>query len=202
MNDYTLRNEDRILRPVTIEDAEFIVNLRNQEHAKGFIHKTSLNVDNQKQWITEYLKRDNEYYWILTDLSGTPYGTQSLYDFNEQNNTIVVGRWVKMPGFENNALSAHVQLFDFAFDVLKVNEVINDVVSTNKSVLKYHRFLGEKEFYHEYNVEGVEDQSVERIWFKEDRDSWVKNRKRLLAYCGDTTKWVIIKNNQLISIEK
>ena len=194
MNDYTLIDEDRILRPVTVDDAEFIVKLRNQEHAKGFIHKTSLNVESQRQWIADYLKRENEYYWILTDLEGTPYGTQSLYDYNEEHNTIVVGRWVKIPGFENNAISSHVQLFDFAFNILNVHAVINDVVSTNKGVLKYHRFLGEKEFYHEYNVKGVEDGTVERIWFKEEKESWAINRKKLMAYCGDMTKWDIIKN--------
>lgn len=195
MNDYTLINEDRILRPVTIDDAEFIVILRNQEYVKGFIHRTSLDVETQRRWITDYLKREKEYYWIITDLNGQPFGTQSLYDYDCEKNTIVAGRWVKMPGFDNNAISAHVQLFDFAFNVLKVDTVVNDVVSTNKAVIKYHRFLGEKEFFHEYNVAGVEDQVVERIWFREDKESWVVNRKKLMAYCGDESKWKIIRNN-------
>lgn len=195
MNNYILQNEDRILRPVTIDDAEFIVKLRNQEQARGFIHNTSNDVDKQRKWIEDYLQRDNEYYWILTDLEGTPYGTQSFYEYNREKNEIVVGRWVKMPGFENNAISSHVQLFDFAFNELKVDAVINDVVSTNKAVIKYHRFLGEKEFYHEYDVKGVGDSNVERIWFREDRESWVKNRARLVKFCNQIEKWIITKIN-------
>lgn len=193
MNNYTLRNEDRILRPVTLDDAEFIVRLRNQEQAKGFIHNTSNDVDKQRKWIEDYLQRENEYYWILTDLEGNPYGTQSFYDYNQEKNEIVVGRWVKMPGFENNAISSHVQLFDFAFNFLKVDAVISDVVSTNKGVIKYHKFLGEKEFYHEYNVEGVGDVKVERIWFREDKDTWQVNRAKLLKFCGNAELWTVEK---------
>lgn len=195
MNNFILKNEDRILRPVTIDDAEFIVKLRNQEHAKGFIHNTSNDVEKQRQWIRDYLSRDNEYYWILTDLIGRPFGTQSFYDYNANKNEIVAGRWVKMEGFENNAISSHVQLFDFAFNVLKVNAVINDVVSTNKAVIKYHHFLGEKEFYHEYNVKGVGDANVERIWFREDTESWKVNRQRLIKFCSKLDEWEIIVTN-------
>ena len=59
---YILRNEDRVLRPVTLDDAEFIVTLRNQAHVKGCVNDTPLDVEKQRQWICEYLKRENEYY--------------------------------------------------------------------------------------------------------------------------------------------
>ena len=50
---------------MTVEDAEFIVMLRNQAHAKGCVNDTSTDVERQRQWIRDYLKRDNEYYWII-----------------------------------------------------------------------------------------------------------------------------------------
>lgn len=192
MNDYTLINEDRILRPVTIDDAEFIVKLRNQGHVKGFIHDTSLDVEKQRQWIREYLKRENEFYWIINTLDGIPYGTTSLYNYDKMKNQIESGRWVRLPGFNDNIFSSHVQLRDFAFDILKVDSIICDIVSTNKQVLKYHsNILGMRRMEDEATITGVEGGNVRGIVFEETRETWEKNRPRLLKLCGDSSLWRI-----------
>ena len=147
MNNYILQNEDRIMRPVTMDDAEFIVKLRNQEHVKGtgFIHNTSLDVEKQRQWLRDYFSRENEYYWIFTTLEGVPYGACSYYNYDKGKNQIETGRWVRLQGYNDNMISSHVQFRDFTFDVLKVDRIVCDVVSTNKQVLKYHdKILGMK----------------------------------------------------------
>ena len=144
-SNYILQTEDTRFRPVSIDDAEFIVRLRNQKHARGAIHDTSLDVDKQKQWIKDYLERDNEYYWIMEDLNGNPFGTNSFYHYDANKAQMEQGRWVQMAGFDARvSLSREIVMKDFAFYVLELSKVVGDVVSTNKQVLKYNKFIGAK----------------------------------------------------------
>lgn len=195
---YIIQNEDRILRPVTMEDAEFIVKLRNQKHASGFIHDTSLDVEKQREWLRAYFQRDNEYYWIITTLDGTPYGTSSLYNFDKEKNQIEGGRWIRIPGYDSNMISSHFQMREFIFNVLKIDRIVCDVVSTNTRVLKYHRdILKERMLDVKGYEKGVAGKEVEVFKFEETRETWKVNRERLLYYCGDVSKWSIkrIDNN-------
>lgn len=197
-DNYIIQNEDRILRPVTMEDAEFIVRLRNQKHAKGFIHDTSLDVDKQREWLKRYFERENEYYWIITTLDGTPYGTVGLYNYDSNTNQIETGRWIKLLGYDGNMFSSHVQTRDFAFNVLKVDRVVLQVVSTNTQVLKYHKnILREREYGSVKHVIDSSGVPVEEILFEETRETWEKNRARLLRFCGDMSKWKILKQDEL-----
>lgn len=197
MNNYILQNEDRIMRPVTMDDAEFIVKLRNQNHAKGFIHDTSLDIEKQQQWLQDYFKRENEYYWIVTTLEGVPYGTSSYYDYKKEYNQIEAGRWVRLPGFTDNIISSHVQMRDFAFNILGVDRIVCDIVSTNKQVLKYHqKILGLKRMNQTSIVSGVDGGDAEMIWFEETRDTWAQNRPRLLKLCSDISVWKILKADE------
>ena len=182
---YVLRNDDRVLRPVTLEDAEFIVKLRNQAHAKGCINDTSIDVEKQCQWISEYLKRENEYYWIAEDLAGKPYGTTSLYHYNAEHRQIESGRWVRMVDApETNLLAGRVQMHDFVFRTLGMSRLVFDVVSTNKPVIKYNRMCGSIETGREKDAVVIQGKPVDVIWFEETPESWARNRPHICRLAG------------------
>jgi len=177
---YILKNDDRILRPVTIDDAEFIVKLRNQDHAKGCINDTSLDVEKQRKWIEEYLRRENEYYWIIETLDHVPYGTTSLYHYVQSKRQIESGRWVRMANAPiNNIIAGRVQVHDFVFGELQMQRLVYDVVSTNVQVLKYHRMCGGNETHVDKGAISIQGKQVDMIWFEETPESWVKVRPRL-----------------------
>lgn len=191
---YIIQNEDRILRPVTLEDAEFIVRLRNQDLAHGYIHDTSLDVEIQRQWLRDFFQRENEYYWIITTLDGTPYGTLSLYNYDKEKNQIESGRWVRFPGYDSNIIAGHVQMNDFIFNYLHIDRKVCDVVNSNKKVLKYHRDILRLKQLDTIEIRrDVGGQDVEVYSFEETRDTWTKNRPRFLHLCGDMSKWSIKK---------
>lgn len=189
MNNYYLETENARFRPVTIEDAEFIVKLRNLPHVKKMVHGTSTSVEDQRKWIDDYLQRDNDYYWIIETKEGIPVGTTSLYNYKPETNQIESGRWVKIPNMEEvTSLSDHVLFKDFAFNILRVSRIVCDTAVINKQVIKYHEFLGERIFDRVMDDAIIDGKRLELIWFEELPERWVENRKRLLRFCGDESE--------------
>ena len=64
------------LRPVRLEDAPFIVWLRNLVHAKGRVGDSAEDIDSQERWLHAYFDREGDYYFLVETLSRwvrTPY---------------------------------------------------------------------------------------------------------------------------------
>ena len=179
-HDVILRNNERILRPVRIDDAEFIVYLRNLPHVKGRINDTPVDVEKQREWIRQYLETPNDWYWIVESLKHEPLGTTSLYHYLAAKNQIEIGRLAMIKDHGINLIASRIQIMDFAFNSLGVDRVVCDVVSHNKPVLRYHKLLGEKAICVEAAATRIEGQSVDVIWFEQTKDEWPKNRARQL----------------------
>ena len=186
MNNYYLETENARFRPVTLEDAEFIVKLRNLPHVKKMVHATSTCVEDQREWIKDYLQRENDFYWIIETKDGIPVGTTSLYNFRAETNQIESGRWAKIPNIADvTSLSDHVLFKDFAFNILHVSRIVSDTAVINKQVIKYHQFLGEEIYERVLDDATIDGKRMELIWFEEVPERWVENRKRLLKFCGE-----------------
>lgn len=192
---YILRNEDRVMRPVTVEDAEFIVRLRAQNHARGCVHDTSYDVEKQRRWIHDYLKRENEYYWIIETLDGRPIGTESFYNYNAAKNEIESGRWVMMQNERINIVASRIQWFDFAFNILGVGRVVFDVVLTNKNVIRYQEMCGAVRTGKIESIDGVGGGRVNVICFAQDASEWKKVKSRLARFCRRLSEAKIIRRS-------
>lgn len=176
-----LKNDERTLRPVKVEDAEFIVWLRNQAHVKDCVNDTSTDVERQRQWIRDYLQRDNEYYWIIETPDGEPFGTTSLYHYDAEKNQIESGRWVELKGerYSYNLFKSAVQFNDFAFNELKVARVVFDVVATNKRVIRYHQSYGAEITCVEKNAVILGGVPHDVVWMQITREKWPEIREFL-----------------------
>src|SRR5271156_1117143 len=84
------------LRPVRMEDAAFIVWLRNQEHAKGRLGDSAQDKASQEAWLRSYFEREGDYYFMIETQAGTTVGTYGIY--NIAGTTAESGRWVIQPG--------------------------------------------------------------------------------------------------------
>lgn len=131
------------LRLVEVQDAEFIVNLRQHEELSRYISPTSLSASKQKVWITNYKEREkagSEYYYIIEN-SGTPVGTVRLYDFIVDS--FCWGSWIIVRGQSTKiAYSSVIMAYDFAFNELGFNRSHFDVMKGNDSVLRFHTKMG------------------------------------------------------------
>ena len=55
------------LHPVKLDDAAFIVNLRNKENNTLFINKTSSSVAKQIEWMKDESNDKTSYYFLILD---------------------------------------------------------------------------------------------------------------------------------------
>ena len=131
------------LRPVALEDAELIVHLRTSDpHRTRFLHPIPPDVCAQRQWITQYLKRPSDYYWVVERL-GTHQaeGLIGIYNLDIAQRAAEWGRWVLRQGSLAAVESAWL-IYRTAFETLQLDSVYSITAVKNQSVVSFHDSSG------------------------------------------------------------
>lgn len=165
------------LRPVQVNDAAFIVWLRNLDHAKGNVGDSAASVDGQEAWLENYFKREGDYYFIVETLAGIPVGTYGIYDI--KGDTAESGRWIIRPGVPA-AVPSGMVLFDVAFKTLGLREVLGRTVASNHAVLSINRKFGFRQVRVEPAAQVIGGETVDMVHFILAAVDWPKARERLL----------------------
>lgn len=163
------------LRPVRMDDAAFIVWLRNLDHAKGRIGDTGDEAA-QRAWLEKYFARDGDYYFIIETASGEAVGTYGIYDICGKS--AESGRWVVRAGVGAGIPSLLVA-FRTAFETLELDELRISTVSTNHHVLSFHRELGCRQTGISLNARIINGNPVDFVHFVLEAKDWPKVRERL-----------------------
>src|SRR5271169_6075212 len=100
------------LRPVRMEDAAFIVWLRNLDHARGRVGDSALTASGQQAWLRAYFDRPGDYYFIIETAGRIPVGAIGIYNVNGRS--AESGRWVIRPEVPA-ALPSATLAFEAAF---------------------------------------------------------------------------------------
>lgn len=132
------------LVPLNDEMLENVVELRNQRKSVYFLNQGSLlTLEQQKQWFENYKKRYDDIYWAVFDKTNTFVGTMRLYDITKsecvQGSFIIDEKYAKGTPY---SLEAEVLSLRFAFDVLKVEKVINEDRADNANMNSLTQKLG------------------------------------------------------------
>src|SRR5882672_7802917 len=127
------------LRPVRMEDAPFIVWLRNLDHVKGRVGDSATDVAPQQEWLKKYFQRQGDYYFIIETADGTAVGAYGIYDV--ANGSGESGRWIIRPEVPA-AIPSAMLAFEAAFETLGLTALRCATVSTNRSVLSLNRKFG------------------------------------------------------------
>ncbi len=165
------------LRPVRLEDAGFIVWLRNLEHAKGRVGDSAENVASQEQWLKKYFEREGDYYFIVETLTAIPVGTYGIYDVRGTSGES--GRYIMRPEVPA-AVPCAMIAFELAFQKLGLTELRGRVVSTNQRSISLGLKYGFREVGVDRGGQVIGGQSVDMVLFLLDAKDWPPNRQRLL----------------------
>lgn len=172
------------LRPVRMEDAAFIVWLRNLDHARGRIGDT-VDESGQRAWLEKYFTRDGDYYFIIETAAGVSVGAYGIYDV--RGRSAESGRWVINPAVPA-AIPSALLAFRTAFETLGMEELRVSTVSTNQLVLSLNRKFGFRQIGITDSAQIINGQPVDLINFVLDAREWPKVREKLspLAKLAET----------------
>ncbi|MFO1487497.1 MAG: GNAT family N-acetyltransferase [Verrucomicrobiota bacterium] len=131
------------LRPVGVEDAELIIELRGGEGQRArFLHPISPDPALQREWITRYLARENDYYWVVERLDGKrSEGLIGIYDLKPERQAAEWGRWILRPDSLAAAESA-LLVYRAAFENLQLNSLYCLTIADNLPVVSFHDSCG------------------------------------------------------------
>ena len=159
------------LRPVDINDAEFIIKLRNNVAINKHISPTSDKLSDQIEWIKGYKEREKKglEYYFLTEVNGERFGTTRLSELN--NEIFELGSWVFSKESPSGvSIKADILTKEVGFDYLGFEFCKFNVRKANTNVLKYHLH---------YNPIIVDEDEL-NIYFNLSKTSFNINKTRFL----------------------
>jgi len=165
------------LRPVRLDDAAFVVWLRNLDYVKGQVGDSATDVAGQETWLKNYFKREGDYYFIAETLGGIPLGTHGIYDV--RGTSAEKGRHIMRPEVMAGVPAAMLAT-ELAFGKLGLNELRASSVSTNLAVLSLHRKCGFKQVGIRRAAQIIDGQPVDLVQFILSPEAWSKAREHLL----------------------
>ncbi len=162
------------LREVTVDDAEFILSLRCDPKKSKYLNPTEYDVPKQVEYIKNYLKKDDEWYFIIEDKNHRPLGTTRIYGV--KGNQYTSGSWLLVNDVElEEMIESGFMARNYAFNVLGFEKDYFDVRKGNKKVVRYHLGYGAK-------IVGESDIDYFFEYLKADFNANIVNIKMLLEY--------------------
>jgi len=160
------------IRPIRESDVNNILFLRTNTKLNSFIHPTSASYDDQIFWLSEYFKRQGDYYFAIEKLNGNHFeGLISIYNIN--NNSGEWGRWI----LKDQSLAAVESIFlilNCAFEILKIDLAYTRTNVENIKTVSLHDgyfFHSRKILKHYFKINGVLHDAIEHsISYQE----WIK----------------------------
>lgn len=130
------------LRPVEMNDAAFILELRTDPQRRAFVHATPHDLSAQESWIREYFGRPGDYYFILeSKQTERPEGTVGIYNIDPEKQCGEWGRWIVRPDSMGAVESASL-IYSVAFERLGLRMVYARIAAGNKRAIAFQRSCG------------------------------------------------------------
>jgi RimJ/RimL family protein N-acetyltransferase len=143
LHDFHLEGHAFRLRPVTLEDAEFIVEVRTSDVERSrYLNPISSDVGCQRDWLNAYFQRENDYYWVIENQRSQRHdGLVGIYNVQPQQRKAEWGRWVLRPG-SLAAVESALLVYRAAFELLNLDSVYCLTVAGNAPVVSFHDSCG------------------------------------------------------------
>lgn len=153
------------LRPVSINDAEFILSLRLNPELNQYLSPVENNLKNQQDWIKKSINNPLEWYFVIQNKKAERVGAIRIY--NIQENTFCWGSWIVIPEARSYAsLESIVLLYQYAFFELGFERTHFDVRKKNQTAIAFYLRFGAKithEDEHNYFLTYTKNDLVEKL---------------------------------------
>lgn len=138
------------LKLVTQNDANFIVNLRQNKELNKYLSIVSNELEEQRIWLQNYKKREEkkkEFYFIVQTKRNISCGTVRIYQINDRKKECVWGSFILDKNRPEKACYEVIELsLKFAFEFLKMIKVLLEVRKENKKAIYIYEKCGFKRY--------------------------------------------------------
>lgn len=163
------------LRPVRLDDAPFIVWLRNLDYVKGRVGDSAADVTVQERWLNSYFEREGDYYFIVETLNETPLGTEGIYNLN--GNSAEIGRNIIRPGVPA-AIPTLILLVDLIYGQMGMTQVRATAVADSRNVHSLFRKAGFRQVGVEHAGLVIGGEAIDMVHFVQNAEDWWRVRER------------------------
>jgi len=160
-----------------VEDAAFIVHLRNSDDAKGKVGDSATDVASQEAWLSRYFESKGDYYFLVETLTAIPVGTIGIYDATDSDAEL--GRWIILPGVRGGVPSLLLTI-DLAFRQMGFRQLRATTVSTNDRSDSLLRWAGFEKIRVENAARMIGGESVDIRHYLLSPEVWHGTRSLLL----------------------
>lgn len=128
------------LRPVTLDDARAIVELRRESERTQYLHPVASDPQLQREWLERYFERAGDWYFaIVRKASGDVEGFVGICDVRLDAGRRIGewGRWI-LRGGSLGATESALLVYRAAFNELGLDLVYCRTVADNAPVVAFH----------------------------------------------------------------
>lgn len=145
--DFSLEKYGLKVRLVNEDDADFILSLRSSPNRTKHMITLDFNIESQRIWIHEYMKRERDgfdYYFIYSNVAERPIGLNRIshVDFNAKS--CKLSSWIAVEGLEYEALDMLMIRNEIAFNSLGIDMAWGEVHKKNSNVIRILNLFGYK----------------------------------------------------------
>lgn len=158
------------LRPIQLDDAKFIVELRSNPLLNKYLHPISGKIEDQIEWLKKYFTREGDYYFVIeSKKNNVSHGLISIYDVDELLVSGEWGRWIIKPKSFASIESAYL-IYKCCFEILSLKQVFCRTIALNSKVVSFHDSceINEKTIIKDcFEINGIKFDAVEHRLKKE-----------------------------------
>lgn len=139
-----------------------------------------LTSESQRKWFDRIKDSDTQIHWVIR-FDGVPIGLINVVDIDRVNSHCSWGYYIAETKYRSLKLAIFLEwsLYDYVFDVLKLNKLCNETWTENAQVVKLHLMCGSKNEgvmrQHIFKNGAYHDVSIGSILAEE----WLTKRKGL-----------------------
>jgi RimJ/RimL family protein N-acetyltransferase len=166
-----VRGKSIFLREVTVDDAEFIVDLRTNPDKSRHLSVTSTDLRKQQDFILSYFNSRTDFYFLICDWEWQRLGTVRIYDIC--GDSFSWGSWiVTSDAPKNTAIESALLVYDYAFYSLHYSKSHFDVRKKNERVVEFHKRFG---------ADVVREDDL-NYYFQYQKESYIMARNKYRRY--------------------
>ena len=149
--DRIIKGKTVLLRSIEESDAEETFKLRNDPDKSKFVNKSSGTIEGQRTFIIQQRQKPNDYLFVIEDLFGKTIGMKGVYNYDPELKTVETGRFMSY-GTPVQNTEALLISFDFAFNILKCNEINMSALEKNTIMRSMQDNFGVAVTHKEYDI--------------------------------------------------